>query len=99
MDPTDTLKLGIKWGSDAFIDAAVALGWVHGSVSFQCVSDTVMFILSKKGIRMFAYVDDYSLISPKATADHHFDTLASLLLELGLPSNPEKQPPPPPPPL
>ena len=53
----------------------------------------IKFILSKKDIKMFAYIDNYILVSPKATADHHFDTLASLLLEQGLPSNPEKQTP------
>ena len=95
VDPANAFKLGIKWGSDTYIDAAVAFGWVHGSALFQRVSDAVTFILSKEGIRMFAYIDDYILVSPKVTAYHHFDTLASLLLELGLPSNPEKQPPPP----
>ena len=94
VDPADALKLGIIWGSDAYIDAAVAFGWVHGSAASQRVSDAVTFILAKKGIKLFAYIDDYILVSPKATADHHFDTLASLLSELGLPSNPEKQTPP-----
>ena len=94
MDPAGALKLGIKWGNDAYVDAGVTFGWVHGSVSFQRVSNAVAFILSKRGIKMFAYIDDYILVSPKATADHHFDSLAALLLELGLPSNPAKQTPP-----
>ena len=63
---------------------------------FQRISGSLTFILSKAGIKMFAYISDYILVSPKAAVDHHFDTLASLLLELGLPSNPEKQPPHPP---
>ena len=43
---------------------------------------------------MVAYIDDYGIISPKATAQHHFDTLASILSQLGLPSNQDKQTPP-----
>ena len=43
------------------------------------------------GIALFQRISDYILVSPKA--DHHFDSLASLLIELGLPSNPEKQTP------
>ena len=94
MDPADALKLGISWSSDAYIDTAVAFGWVHGSAAFQRVSDAVTFRLAKKGIKLFAYIDDYILISPKATADQQFAFLASLMSELGLPSNPEKQTPP-----
>ena len=48
VDPADALKLGIKWGSGAFIDAAVAFSWVHGSALLQRVSDAVTFILSKE---------------------------------------------------
>ena len=94
VDPADALKLGKAWGSDAYIDAAVVFGWVHGSASFQRVSDAVTFILAKRGIKLFAHIDDYILVSPKATADHHFETLALLLSELVLPSNPDKQIPP-----
>ena len=94
VDPADTMKLGIKWQNDTYIDAAIAFGWVHGSAAFHCVSDAITFIAAKAGINMVAYIDDYILISPKDTAQDHFDTLASILSELGLPSNPEKQTPP-----
>ena len=40
---------------------------------------------------MFAYIDDYILISPEKDAQCHFQRLVSLLTELGLPSNPDKQ--------
>ena len=40
---------------------------------------------------MFAYIDDYILISPEGDAQRQFRRLASLLTELGLPSNPDKQ--------
>ena len=94
MDPADAMKLGIKWQDDVYIDAVVAFGWVHGSAAFQRVGDAVTFIERKAGIKMVAYIDDYIIISPKLSAQRHFDTLASILAQLGLPSNQDKQTPP-----
>ena len=82
VDPADAMKLGITWQDDVYIDAAVAFGWVHGSAAFQCVSDAVTFIAAKAGINMVAYIDDYIIISPKTSAQCHFDTLASILTQL-----------------
>ena len=94
VDPADAVKLGIRWGNDVYIDVAVAFGWVHGSAAFQRVSDAVTFIMAQHGIKMFAYIDDYIMASPRAYSDAEFQRLASLLTELGLPSNPDKQTPP-----
>ena len=81
VDPADAFKLGIKWNNDIFIDVSVAFGWVHGSVSFQCVSDAITYIMSKSGAKMFAYIDDYILISLERQSEQHFQRLASLLTE------------------
>ena len=35
VDPADAVKLGMPWGNDIYIDAAVAFGWVHGSAPFS----------------------------------------------------------------
>ena len=43
---------------------------------------------------MFAYIDNYIIVSSKGSGDDHFRRLASLLTEPGLPSNPDKQTPP-----
>ena len=94
MDPADAMKLGIKWQDDVYIDAAVAFGWVHGSAAIQRISNAITFIAAKPGIKMVAYIDDYIIISPKVSAQRHFDTLASILSQLGLPSNQDKQTPP-----
>ena len=95
VDPADNnLKLGIKWQDDVYIDPAVTFGWVHGSVAFQHISNAITYIASRAGVNKVAYIDDYVIILPKATAQRHFDTLASILSQLGLPSNQEKQTPP-----
>ena len=94
VDPADALKLGIKWGNDTLIDVSVVFRWVHRSAAFQRCSDAITFIMARHEAKMFAYIDDYILVSPKATADAHFQRLASLLTDLGLPSNQDKQTPP-----
>ena len=91
VDPADAMKLDIKWKNYTFIDHSIAFGWVHRREAFQCASDAITFILARHGVRMFAYIDDYILVSPRATADDHFRRLVSTLFELGLPSNPDKQ--------
>ena len=82
VDPADAIKLGIKWKNDAFMDVSVVFGWVHGSAAFQCIIDAVTFIMASHGVTMFAYIDDYILVSPRATANDHFQRLASTLIEL-----------------
>ena len=42
---------------------------------------------------MPAYINHYILIYPKQDSQRHFQYLVSLLTELGLPSNPDKQTP------
>ena len=91
MDPADAVKLRIKWKDDVFIDVTIVFGWVHGSALFQCVSNAITFLMAKSGAKMFTYIDDYILISPVKHAQRHFQCLASLLAELGLHSNPDKQ--------
>ena len=93
VDPADALKLGIRWSDDVYVDVAVAFGWVHGSTAFQHVSDAVTFTMANARVKMLAYTDDYIIVSSRASGDAHFQCLASLLAELGLPSNPDKQPP------
>ena len=88
VDPKDGLKFAIKWGDSYFIDGAIAFGWVHGSASFQLVADAVRFIMKKKGFDVFAYIDDFMIVSPKHKAEQAFCTLYDLLMELGLPHMP-----------
>ena len=94
VDPRDGLKFGLKWGDSYFIGGAIAFGWVHGSASFQLASDAVRFIMKKKGFDVFAYIDDFIIVSPKHKAHLAFHALHDLLLELGLPINPAKCEPP-----
>ena len=41
VDPADCLKFGLKVNNKFFLDKSVAFGWVHGTSSYQLISDAV----------------------------------------------------------
>ena len=87
VDPADVLKLGIKWNKAFYVDLAIVFGWMHGSGSFQILSDTIAYIMAKKGVKLHCYIDDYIIVTSKLKATEQFSTLCDLLQELGLPLN------------
>ena len=91
VDPADALKFGIFWKGNYYVDVALAFGWVHGCSAFQRASDAVVFLMKKLGHTIFAYIDDYIIISSEEEADRAFKQLSELLDELGLPMNPDKR--------
>ena len=94
VDPADSLKLDIKWQDAFFIDVGVAFGWTHGSAWFQILSNAVAHIMSKEGVNLRCYIDDYIAVVPRSMADSIFQRLCLLLNELGLPINQDKLTPP-----
>ena len=90
VDPADGLKLRISWEGKYYIDGSAAFSWVHGSASFQLLSDTVAYIMNQKG---YCYINDYVVVLPKSRADRAFNDLCELLIELGLPTSIEEKPP------
>ena len=90
----DTVKLGIHWQDQYFLDLSVAFGWAHGSATFQRLSDAIVYIMRLKGYGLVAYIDDYIGIAPAKDAQAQFDYLSDLLTRLGLPMNPDKRVPP-----
>ena len=46
VDPADSLKFGIFWKGNYYIDIALAVGWVHCS-AFQRTSDAIVFLMKK----------------------------------------------------
>ena len=90
VDPANALKFGIKWQDQYFLDIGVTFGWVHGSLAFQMVSNTVMHVMAKHHHNIFAYIDDYIIVGHKDTTTRAFQDLLVLLEELGLPISTEK---------
>ena len=53
VDPVDAFKFGIKWNSKYYLDVALAFGWVHGSASFQMMSDAILHIMKHHDCKIF----------------------------------------------
>ena len=88
LDPADALKFDIFWKGNYYIDVVLAFAWVHGCSAFQRTSGTVVFQMKKLGRTIFAYIDDYIIVSSKEGADKAFNQLSELLHELDLPMDP-----------
>ena len=94
IDPADTFKFGLKWQNKYYLDVSAAFGWVHGSAAFQLTSDAISDAMRRKGRHIFAYIDDYILVSTEDSAYSHFEDLYDLISDLGLPINLDKKTPP-----
>ena len=94
VDPADAPKLDSKWNKAFYVDLVIAFGLTHRSRSFQILSDTIAYIMTKKGEKLHCYIDDYIVVTMKLKATEQFSTLCDLLQELGLPLNIDKVTPP-----
>ena len=52
VDPADALKLVIRWNDAFYVDLAIAFGWMHGSGSFQILSDVIAYIMAKHDVKL-----------------------------------------------
>ena len=64
VDSADALKLGIKWADTYYMDLAIVFVWMHGSGSFQILSDAIAYIMANKGVKLHCYIDDYIAVAP-----------------------------------
>ena len=82
VDPADSLKFGIKWINQYFLDKSVVFSWVYGKASFQLISDAIAYFMRDRV--QLIYIDDYITVSPRFKADTVFQNLCTLLNELSL---------------
>ena len=82
IDPADYKYLGHHF-QDYFLDSCLPFGFRHGSAIFQRLSDAVRYIRSTKGHNVTNYVDDIIGYAVKSKAQASFDTLYTLLQDLG----------------
>ena len=90
VDPGDAIHLGMKWQDKYYIDKNLAFGAVHGTAIFERISDLIRFILAKQSIKVWNYIDDIYAVSHRDTADAAYETLISVVKNIGLPINVEK---------
>ena len=93
VDPADSLKFGLKVNIQYFLDKSVDFGWVHGTASYQLISDAVAYLMRDQ-VRLHCYIDDYMAVLPRVEANIVFQNLCKLLNELDLPLNTSKLTPP-----
>ena len=93
VDPADSLKFGLKVNNQYFLDKSVAFVWVHGTASYQLISNAIAYLMRNQ-VRLHCYIDDYVAVLPRVEADTVFRKLCTLLNELGLPLNTAKLTPP-----
>ena len=90
VDPGDAIKLGMHFGGKYYLDRSLAFGAVNGTAIFQRVTDAMRKILARRGIRVWNYIDDIFACVEEDTADAAFTELKGLIMNLGLPINPDK---------
>ena len=90
MDPVDGFKFGITWSNKQFLDVALVFGWVHASALFQMTSEAMLHMMRHHKCEIFAYIDDFIIVSEEHEAMCHYQALLNLFSELGLPMNHDK---------
>ena len=94
VDPADSLKFGIQWQGNLYLNVVIVFGWTLGTAAFQLCSDAIAFIMAKQNVKLYCYIDDYVAVVPRARAEAAFQCLRTLVQDLGLPVNPDKLTPP-----
>ena len=95
LDPRDIAYTGLKWQGKYYVDTSVPFGYRHGSVCCQRVTDAIRYIMYTKGIdHLFNYIDDFIGVDEPAVVHSNFQTLLSIMAELGIPISEEKLFPP-----
>ena len=94
IDPADSLKFGIQWQENLYLDVTILFGWTLGMAAFQLCSDAIAFIMAKQNVKLHCYINDYVAVVPRARAEAAFQCLRTLLQDLGFPVNPDKLTPP-----
>ena len=93
IDPADFRFLDI-FNEGFYYDTALAFDFRHGSTFFQRTSDSIRSIMMTKGYDVINYIDDVIGLGVPSVATKSYETLVSLLQELGLDINESKNNPP-----
>ena len=58
------------------------------------VTDAIVHIMAKLGCKVFAYIDDFVGVCTRSKGQQYCKALYDLIMDLGLPLNPDKVDPP-----
>ena len=94
MDPLDYPVLGLRWGSENYVDLSVPFGMKSGAAACQMTTDVITHALRSQKIWIINYLDDYLGVATPELAESHFSSVKNILADLGLPINYKKLEPP-----
>lgn len=94
-DPLDAPLLGMRVGTDIYIDLCPPFGCRSSAAICQKMANALVYIMNKKGFVLLAYLDDFgACYASKEQADKSFKEFIALAAKLGLSLAEEKSVPP-----
>ena len=94
VDPHDDHLLGYTWNRQFYFDTVLTMGLHSAAMACQCSTSAVTWILNRRGLSTFNYLDDFIGVSPPTLATSHFNEVGVLLHRLGLDESIDKSCPP-----
>lgn len=94
VDPHDYYLLGYPWNRQFYFDTVLTMGLRSAAMACQRSTSAVSWILNRRGLSTFNYLDDFIGFSPPPLATPHFTEVGALLHHLGLEESIDKSCPP-----
>ncbi len=94
VDPGDYQYLGYMWEDQMFFDTVLAMGQRNAAMACSRTTKSVMYLHEKDGFEGTCYLDDLIGVSSPEKGSEAFNSLGSLLEDLGLQENTKKACPP-----
>ena len=82
------------WNSPFYFDTVLTVGLRSAAMACQRSTSAITWILNRRGLSTFNYLDDFIGVSPPTLATTHFTELGVLLNQLGLEESVAKSCPP-----
>lgn len=89
VDPNDYHLLGMCIDGQFYFHTVMPFGLRSATLACQRTTKAVSYILSDEGILVDVYIDDFYEAETQELAEHSFDRIIQLFLELGLQSSPD----------
>ena len=94
VDPHDYHLHGYTWNRQFYFDTVLTMGLRSAVMACRRSTSAVSWILKRRGLSTFNYLDDFIGVSPLPLATSHFNKVGILLHHLGLEESLNKSCPP-----
>jgi hypothetical protein len=72
----------MRWGEDIYLNAALDLGYRHGTLNCTRVTDSLRYMCAKNDIILVNYIDDLILIAPDSEIQEQFQFCHTVVKKL-----------------